>query len=61
MLDVPVLGLSVLATDEVEAAGCCASPPVTADKADDGLDDESDDWVGEVVHSAEIINANNSS
>ena len=50
MLDVAILSLSVLAPYEVEAAGSSTSPPVTAGKTDDGLYDESDDWVGEVVH-----------
>jgi hypothetical protein len=50
VFDVAILGLGVLSTDKVEAAGNSTSPPVTADKADDGLYDEGDDWVGEVVH-----------
>ncbi len=50
LLDVPVLSLGVFTPYEVEAAGNSTSPPVTADKADDGLYDESDDWVLKVVH-----------
>ena len=46
LLDVPVFSLGVLASYEVEAAGSSTSPPVTAGKTDDGLYDESDDWVG---------------
>ena len=50
MLDVAILSLGVFATDKIEAAGNSTSPPVTTGKTDDGLQDESDDWVGEVVH-----------
>ena len=50
LLDVAVFSLSVLTPNEVEAAGSSTSPPVTAGKTDYGLDDKSDDWVGEVVH-----------
>jgi hypothetical protein len=42
--------LGILAADEVEATGSSTNPPVTAGNADDGLQDESDDWVGEMVH-----------
>jgi hypothetical protein len=37
VLNVAVLGLSVLAAHEVEAAGNSTSPPVAADKTNDGL------------------------
>ena len=50
MLDVAVFGLSVLAPDEVKAPGGSTNPPVTTGKTNDGLQDESDDWVSEVVH-----------
>ena len=50
MLDVPVLSLSVLTPDEVKRASSSTSPPVTGEQTDDGLYDEGDDWVSEVVH-----------
>jgi hypothetical protein len=50
VLDVAVFRLSVFAPYEVKTAGSSASPPVTADKTDDNLNDEGDGWVGEVVH-----------
>jgi hypothetical protein len=50
VLDVAVLGLGILATYEVKRASSSASPPVTAGKTNDGLQDESDDWVDEVAH-----------
>lgn len=55
LLDVAILSLSVLAPYEVETAGSSTSPPVTAGKTDDGLQDKSDDGVGEVVHAWVIV------
>jgi hypothetical protein len=48
VLDVAILGLGVFTAYKVERASSSTSPPVTAGKADDGLQDKADNNVRNV-------------